>query len=434
LFAPRSLLLVLPWIIFAVFNTNPAYWILGNHYIFPATAALFIAFTFGLDRLHRWAAEDASPFRKGASTPARLSEGRPADAPSARGSSTRAWTLDGGTRTGSSGPATLLSIGVVIIIAGNLFLNPLNPLTATLVPELGKPFPVSYGVNLGPLPNGQPLERLISMIPKNAIVTAPLPVYSLVSDDPYAYPMADFTNPPFNDFLLPGNESTRVAYVLLPYNTPEYDFTPALLATLYDRSDFGVRGCVSESAAGGVELFQRNYNGTPVVFGPPDSLCPNYYSGGAGLTAGPHSSVVNNASSPSGVVVRSAPCHSNSTVWSGPGIELPAGQYGLHVVFNGYNGTSVSCLGNGFEPARALLALSVTGQNATNPVPAQLYYHRLTESSVCSHTCGSWTFWNLTITLNSATSDLSVVGTVLIGQYIVQVSYVVISTGPIVKF
>jgi len=424
-FAPRALLLVLPWIVFAVFNTNPAYWILGNHYIFPATAPLFLGFLYGLDRLYRWIAP-------GSPGSASRSASNPTHRP--RTSPVRPWTLDGRPAPGAGNTAAILSLGVMVIIAGNLVLNPFNPYAPSLSRDLGKPFPGTYGVNLGSFPNDTALQQLISIVPKNAIVTAPLPVYSLVADDPYAYPMAEFSPPVYNDSLLPDNISARVQYVVVPTNTPNGDFPASLLANLYDRATFGVRGCVSNSAVGAVELFQRAYSGDPQVFGPPGPLCPNYYVGGAGLTSGPSSNSSADLSSPSGVVVQSSPCPVNETVWTGPGIALPAGEYGFHFVFTAFNASGAACQRTTIDSSRGLLVLNVTGQDAAGGGPAQFYHHKFSEGSVehavCTPSCNGWLFWNVTVTLPSATIDLSTIGTVLIGQYVVQIAYLVVTSGP----
>jgi len=54
LLAPRALLLVLPWLAFTSFNISPGFFHFGTQYVFVSTAAVFIAFTFGLNRAYRW--------------------------------------------------------------------------------------------------------------------------------------------------------------------------------------------------------------------------------------------------------------------------------------------------------------------------------------------------------------------------------------------
>jgi len=320
----------------------------------------------------------------------------------------------------------VLSVGCALIIAGNLFLNPLNPVAATIVPRFGEPFPPTFGIDWAPLPDTQSLQTLISVIPQNAIVAAPLPVYSLVADDPYAYPLIHFNSPPlYNDSLLPDNESARVQYVLLPYNMPAIYMPVALSNTLYDRSLFGVRGCVASSPVGGVELFQRGYSGTPEVFGPTAPLCPNYFAGGAGLTPAKYASTVVNASSPAGVMVVTKPCHGIQPIWTGPGISLPAGDYSVHLVVAGYNATSAVCATKNVSATRQLIRLNLTGEEGGKGTQT-LHLWNLTQGQVCSLGCGNFTFGNWTFDLTTSYTDLSLSGELLVAEYVIELAYILI--------
>jgi uncharacterized membrane protein len=421
LFAPRTLLLVLPWTVLSVFNETPAFWSFGGHYVVPAAAALLIGFTFGLNQLYLWSfSQPAAPTRDRA-TDAGPSKDAGIEPDDIHPSGQRPWTLAGSNRAASSKATGVIALGVVIIIAGNLYLCPLNPLASSVVPILGPPFPSPYGIDFPSPPNEQPLQQLVSIIPKGAIVTAPTSVFSLVANDPYAYPMRNSSG--FNLTLLPGKESSRLEYVLVPYNTPNGDFNSTPLRNLYDRFDWGVRGCVTNSAAGGVELFQRNYTGSPKVFGPPDSLCPNYYSGGGGLIAGPSASTVNNSSSPSGVAVQSTPCATSGLVWTGPGISLAPGKYAMRLIVSSLNSTDASCRKSHLNPTRAFFSMNITGQNVSG---FEVFTHRTFTVGSCSSICNSWYYWNTTITLLAETNDFSTTGTLLIGQYVVQIAYLII--------
>lgn len=426
LIAPRTLILVLPWMAFTFFNLDAGFWGFSGIYQFVPAAALMIGFVFGLERLYRWTSAKRPVPLSGSEGVGKQPNGAPEVASRPR---FRPWSPGGAGRAGSSTAARILFGGLVVLVAGNLFLNPLNPLAASIVPNLGAPFPSPYGVNWAPPQEEQALDRLVSVIPKNAVVTAPPLVFTLIADDPYAYPMESPST--FHYPLLPGNMSNRVQYVLLPYTTPVGRITPQLLGTLYDRSIFGVRGCVANSTFGGVELFQRNYSGAPETFGPAGALCPNYFAGGTGLTPGPNSTVATNTSSPSGVVVRSTPCLGNDTVvWTGPGVTLPAGQYGLRVVFNAYNATGTACLKKHVSSVRVLFTMNVTGQNASgvNQIIRHVLNVTAVQTTTCSQSpsCTGWIYWNATLNLATPMSDVSVLGTVMISQYTAQVAYVVL--------
>jgi uncharacterized membrane protein len=422
LFAPRTLLLVLPWFILTGFNTSAAFWRFGDQYPFIPAAALFIGFTFGLNRLHLWTSARLARATAARSIPKRLPTDSLEDGRINHAPRRARWTLDRATGSGAFSAAQIVSFGVVILILGNLFLNPLNPLSASIIPGLGRPFVSTHDVTIGPLPDNGPLQQLVSIIPPNAIVTAPLPVYTWVADDPYAYPMVSG----INVARLPG-ASGLPDYVLLPYVTPNSVWNSTLLGVIYDSSEFGVRGCVSNSAAGGVELFERNYTGAPETFGPIGVLCPNYFSGGSGLIPGPFASISANASSPSGTVVRSTPCAANGTLWTGPNITLPPGVYRLKLVLNAFNSTASSCQQPQVKPISPLLSFNITGQYAGGVLPTVILHHNFRVNALCTPLCGGWRYWNTTITLGPTTSDLSISGSVRIGQYIVQISYLLVS-------
>ena len=439
LFAPRAFLLVLPWVVLSAFNFTPAFWSFTGHYVIPAAAALMIGFTFGLDRLYRFSAANSS--RATATLPEvpRSQNAATSEADNPRGRRRREWTLDSSTSPGSARAVSVLTAGVIVIIAGNLILNPLNPLAGEIAPNLGPPFPLSNGFSYSPIPNDQPLEQLVSIIPKNAIVAAPVSVISLVANDPYAYVLQGH---PFNRTLLPDNESTRTAFVLLPYETPVYQLNTTLLQTLFDRFDFGVRGCVNNSAVGGVELFQSQYTGSPTTFGPSDALCPNYFAGGAGLSPVPPAILADNSSSPAGVVLTSTGCADvGNTVWTGPGIEVPAGQYRASVVVNAFNESNASCA-KLWNSGQSVLKVNITAQNESTLQQLTFAQKRLNESFFCPppeangsrSSCmnpANWFDWNVSFTVPPETNNLSFSGTVLIGQYIVQVAYVALFPNPI---
>src|SRR5580658_3347828 len=424
LLAPRTLILVLPWFVFTAFSTYSAFWRFGDQYPFIPAAALFIGFAYGLDWLYRRVSARLARLGAARTTP----DGPPADSPNGSPVSSafrrRRWTLDGTDNPSSAKAARVISFGVVIIIGGNLLLNPIDPLASSLDSAFGKTFIYTHPAPVGAIPDNGPLQQLVSLIPPDAVVTAPLPVYSWVADDPYAYPMIKG----FNVSLLPVTVTGLADYVLLPYDTPIGVLNATLLSVLYDHSDFGVRGCVASSAVGGVELLEGNYTGAPETFGAVGALCPDYFAGGTGLNAGPSALVLANTSSPSGVVVRSTPCASNQTLWTGPNVSLPPGEYRLRIVVGAFNSTGSTCGGQVVKPTYPLLALKVTGRAGTGSPSTSVLRHNFRLNVLCSPACGGWYYWNSTIiTLGPATSDLSVSGLVLIGQYYVQIASLILS-------
>jgi uncharacterized membrane protein len=422
LFAPRTLLLVLPWFVFTAFSIAPTFWRFGDQYPFIPAAALFIGFTFGLAQLFRWMSgttpqEDREPAPSDTSQSSISDEGRSSPVV-AHGR----WALPNAGGASSSDAVRILSLSVVIIVGGNLLLNPLNPVAASIIPQLGLPFVSTYQVSVGPVPDNQALQQLVSIIPQSAVVTAPLPVFTWVADDPYAYPMI----PGINVSQLPGVSSGLPEFVLLPFDAPSIYWNTTLLGDLYNPSNFGVRGCVGESAIGGVELFQRHYTGAPEIFGPVFPLCPNYFSGRTGLTATSLGTVMDNDSAPSGVVVRSTPCDGRGNFSSGPGLNLTPGKYKVQVVFNAMNYSYLPCGSDRFPASQTVLDLNVTGGAGTGMEPVKLAHHIVTVAGLCSP-CGKWYYWNATLTVPPLTTDLSVTAAIIVQQYVVQIAYVLLS-------
>lgn len=425
LLAPRCLILVTPWIALTIFNITPPFWSFNQHYAVPAAPALLIGFTYGVYRLYRWSSKRWSraivggprPIGRGAASSTKSGVSRN---PS---SVTPVWKVT--SPAGSPRAAAFLVVGIVVLVSANVFLSPLNPLAADIVPGFGPPFPPTYGINYNAPPSFDPLQQLVSTIPHDAIVAAPNPLFPLVANDPYAYPLLGAGSGLYN---LPGNESTRVAYVLLPYNTPAGQIGVGLLSLLYNHADFGVRGCVESSGQGGIELFERDYNGTAQVFGPADTLCPNYFAGGSGLIASSDASLDANTSSPSGVVIQTGPCETIGSypVWTGPGISLPAGTYEFHTVFSAINMTGAPCAKSNLNPKHPLLTMNITGLIGSPLKSSVFTVHTFVVGNACTSPC-EWRYWNSTLTLPSTAQDVSLSGLDSTPQFEVQVAYILIS-------
>jgi uncharacterized membrane protein len=437
LFAPRTLLLALPWIVFTLFNITPSFWTFAGHYVVPVAPAVMIGFVFGLMTLqNRMAPGRRASSGKGVVVEQSPGVPTPIDHTS-RSRSPRRWTVKGVRGSGPLRATRILALGVVVIVAGNLLLNPLDPIAASLTSVIGPPFPSPYGVSYATPTSDLALEQMVSLIPRDAVIAATVPVYTLVANDPYTYLLK---GNPYNLDFLPGNESNRVEFVLLPDNSPNNVFatSPQLLRTLYDKANFGVRACVSSSPLGAVELFQRDYSAAPAIFGESGPLCPNYFAANSGLNPGPFAISTVNVSSPSGTMIQSTPCSPNGVVWTGPNLTLPAGPYGFRVVFAAYNDTRATCHKAQLSPSRAFAVINVTLPAEDGQGSTEVLHHSLTvgaclsasrtaskESSDCNH----WYSWNSTFVLSSAESGLSVSGTLTIGQFILQVAYVVILPG-----
>ncbi len=228
LFAPRALVLSIPWFAFTLFSANTNYVELGFQYGFIAEAGLFVAFAYGLGPAtsfaRRWLERpiDAAP-------PA-----RPRRRP-------RAWAIG----------------ALTVLVVVNVALTPANPWMQDR--GLGSAYRISYGGG-GGFAN---VEALVGLVPSGAVVVASDNLFPLVANDPNAYSFFWTQN---NLLALPFSPSDPPNYVLLADNRT--GAVPGWLATeLYNSSIFGVRGVDWDSAAGTLLLFESGYSATPAEFG-----------------------------------------------------------------------------------------------------------------------------------------------------------------------
>ncbi|MGC2035671.1 MAG: DUF2079 domain-containing protein [Thermoplasmata archaeon] len=377
--APRALVIIGPWFAFTFVGLGVGLHTLGNHYAFIAGAVLFVGFVYGLERLHRWSRSWRAPAPVPVEEPGTPEEPG-ADAGEEEAPDEPAWRWRRNRR-----PTVVAGVlGAIIVL--NVFLNPLNPLTGTLVPSFGAPFPNAYGVEYSVPAGFQSLERLASLVPNQAVVGATYPLFSLVANDPYAYPFTagmTFSN-------LPGAAGDLPQFVLISNGASTSQGASSINSTLksaLDSSQYGVRGFVPTSPVGGAILFEQGFTGNTTVFGPSPTLSTSYYTPGHGMVAGSVAHVVKNSTGLSGSIIQSFPSFGNGTVFTGPIVALPAGSYTIQTLISGYpsipshhypsNFSVMNLYFNGFGRAKFLnLTLNasdfVRGIWATISIPFQL--------------------------------------------------------------
>ncbi len=292
LLAPRALVLSMPWLVFTFFSANLNYVTLGFQYGFIAGSTVLVAFVFGLPRARRIV--DALRERR---------EAAPSRPPRAR-SRPEGW-------------AAVLA-AITVLLAVNVALTPVNPAMSNA--GLGS----AYRLSLTPPPGSGDVDALAALVPASATVVASDDLFPLVANDPNAY---SFLWDPDPQLYLPFSFSDPPAYVLVAE-----DRTDAVLgwlsSALYDPSVYGVRAVVWSSSIGTVLLFEAGYHGSAEVLGPSPSGGGTYFGGS--LAAGPVGVVARDAGSADASVVENDP-GAIGTVWYGPGLGLPAGNYTITV-------------------------------------------------------------------------------------------------------
>ncbi len=338
LLAPKEMIvLVGPWAIFSLLVTD-AYYRMGFQYAFITASVLFLAFVYGLVRVQRWA-EGSHPIlarlgssraRTGATTgpngaaggAASVAAASPAG-PFSRGRSRRrAWALVG----------TVLAV----VIAFNLFANPLNPLSPPLRTQ--EPFAEQAGFQLDGWPSltqYTEVQQLVAMIGPRTSVAVSQPLMSLLSSDPYAYEMV-----------------ARMNYSWLPFNALETQFVlltqkggtvmPSFLSdTIYNQSDYGVRAWIPSTYIGGVILFERGYSGPTQTIGAAATFDGATYTAGNGLVASRAGVEIQDPLPPGGPVVAGKPNAAGSdqyvsgVVFGTAGVNVPAGNYSIAITMQG---------------------------------------------------------------------------------------------------
>jgi uncharacterized membrane protein len=296
LLAPRALVFVAPWFVFTFFSSNLNYVTLGFQYGFVAGCGLMLAFVFGLPELERLrlAARHLAG-TEGTGTPA-------LDPRSAGRGPVRAHR---GKR-----PLFLVAFAVLLVI--NIALTPVNP----LADGSGAGYRFSYRIP----PGYDSVRELADLIPPGAPVIATDNLFPFVANDENAY---SFFWGPYNFLNLPFGPARLPDYVLVAENRT-YAVPAWLAGALNDPSTYGVRGVVWSSIARAVLLYERGYAGPPTAFGPPPAPPSAYY--GSELAAPGTSYVTSETGARFPEVVRSAP-GALGPVWSGPGIDLPEGNY-----------------------------------------------------------------------------------------------------------
>jgi uncharacterized membrane protein len=403
LLAPRTVVLWGPWVAYTTVTTAGFYH-MGNQYAFLAAAVIFPGFVYGLVRLQTWAngshvgtlwtrfwnggdplaswqegpeevdprvapgyaqalssidravsqrianmgvASDPSATRRPSQT---ISPGLSPIPPQAR----PGWALDRRRRR------SWQIIGVVAtgIVVFNLALNPLIPFTSGLRAQ--RPFAAQSNLGITGLPDYAGYNQvmaLIGLIPSRAVVAVSPDLLTLVSTNPYAYPLLSGMNWP----ALPFNASTPEFVLLVVHGST---FIPQWLkespSQLYTPGNLTVRAWAPSTYLGGMILFQRNYTGPIETFGSSSTFSGAEYGALSGIVARPAGLVATDASVPFGAVVTTAPngtTKTGATVYTkgrivqSPAIDLAPGTYLV----------TVNLTGSGTQPPSKAAQNNVSG-------------------------------------------------------------------------
>ncbi len=317
LLAPRSLVIILPWVGYTFLTQSLALRSIGLEENTVIAGPMFIGVAYGLARLP-WPSGSASP-------------DRPPEPSSPRVSPPRKW--------GARHPRLARGVrwGAVAVLAAtvgvNLLLSPLNPALSDVGLEPGTPFVAgSFGHNLTVTPGLAPAENLVRLIPSNATVAADSRLFPLVANRPNAL------------VFLPGSatepygKSTGTRW--LPFNLssgPEYVFLEArelaglnrsFAVELNDSSIYGLRGYVTSSAVGPLLLYEQGVAGTAQRFGPDFAPFQTTYAPRAGMILGAAGHLISNRSTPGGLAVGviKDPLEGQKIWYTSP-VLLPPGSY-----------------------------------------------------------------------------------------------------------
>ena len=317
LFAPRTLVLSIPWLVFSFFIGDANYVAFGYQYGFIVGSGLLVGFAFGLVPIAHW-----------------VDGRRPADRRPAPRAEIEAWVASVDARSSRRvRRRAIVLCGIAVVVALNLALSPTDPLLENA------PYGAAYSFSFTPAPGFGAVERLVTLLPANAEVLATTDLFPFVANDVNAYSFIYATN---QNPLLPFNVTSEPPYVLISWSQ-SYLLPTWIESTVYNPGVYGVLGIVWSTPDGAVVLFELHYHGPATSFDLPPSVVGTYY-GGSPPASGPYSGAIYPGgsgsletlpSSPGGAAVVATPGE-EGLVGSGPGVDLPVGNYSIRVLVSAW--------------------------------------------------------------------------------------------------
>jgi uncharacterized membrane protein len=311
LLAPRTWIIAAPWIGYTFLTDTTRFVEIGSQYTLVAAVPVFLGVAYGLGRVP---------------LPALWSSARPA-VPAAPPSALRAhWRR-------STAYRRLWVSALVVVVATNLILLPVDPLLGDLGVTLSDPFQAEYqDHSLVVLPGFGAAEELAGSVPESATVTAPSQVFSLFANYPHAFVLLGSQSQ--NEWgALPFNVSGGPDDVVL-YPTFLHSLSRNLSANLTNESRYGLEGWVGATTVGPLLLYARGATGPAVLYGP--TLAPptyDWFPSSGGLTPGSIGTVLPNESAPHGTELAGPPAANRSGVLgTTPSTFLPPGTYDVGVL------------------------------------------------------------------------------------------------------
>ena len=299
-FAPRSLILSVPWVGWTVLTDSSRFTTIGHQYSLVAAGPIFFGVAYGLARL---------PFRASAPRPAAVPD--PPRTPR---------------RSPRTRPAVVVAVTLLVgLVATNALLLPIDPALSDAGISLGAPFSPNYQSHtLLILPGFSDVEQLLGEIPNGAEVTAPAQLFPLLADRPNAIVLIPGAERE-NFTRLPGSLTNNPAFVVL-YPGFYIGWKGPLKGNVSEPSMYGVRGYVASTSVGPILVYEYGYSGTPTQVGPPFSPYSASLYPGRGISAGGIGYVEPNATAPTGEVITNRAGMAGG-VWRTPVTILPPGNY-----------------------------------------------------------------------------------------------------------
>ena len=300
--APRTWTLLLPWM-GATFFAPPRFISIGNSDLFLAAFPIFIGVAFGL-----------ASITTAAKSPVRSLSGSGVDPVAA--ATTRRRSRQ------SAGFSPLVQGVLLIAVASNLLLSPIDPLMqgAGGAEFTGNGYNVTYQI-----PRGfAEVQQIVGQLPAGASVLSSDVLFPFVANDPNAFDLLWLPLPPP---FLPFDPTHLPKYVLIADS--QFPELPGWLAdAISNRSEYGVKAWAGPTTAGWVVLYEAQYDGPSVgnllqSYPTTTFSWPALVPGDAGqIVAAPNTSGYYQISSRPGVF---------GVIWSGPFTTLPPGRYVVSV-------------------------------------------------------------------------------------------------------
>lgn len=227
---------------------------------------------------------------------------------------------------------TVAGAALLVFLGFNIAMSPLNTvnLGATVFPG----YQLKYTTN----PASGEMGWLTSWIPPDAVVLTSDCLFPYVANNPHAWAVPWYPMTPGNPPLYFPFSATNLPKFVLIDAVDWFNFPTSISSQLSNPSQYGLVAFIYTSGyPGTIALYELGYSGHPAARFE-SAFAPALYYSASNLSLGPAGVLRRDAQSKFGEVIVSiaapAPSFNESRMWGGPGVSLPPMDYTLTLNFS----------------------------------------------------------------------------------------------------